>query len=91
MAFGVNLSRFPGCAKCGHTFIDMPHSSKAKVRWNSKLQAKWKSNQEAVDNFLKGDGPSNVIDCKTVTKIPTRHMNQRLLCAIAGKIVHQKL
>jgi hypothetical protein len=48
--FGVDLHRFPGCAKCGHTFIDKPHSNKAKVKQNSELQAKWKNNQEAVDN-----------------------------------------
>jgi hypothetical protein len=30
--FGVDLHRFPGCAKCGHTFIDEPHSNKAKVK-----------------------------------------------------------
>jgi hypothetical protein len=68
--FGVNLCRFPGCTKCGHTLIDEPHSNKAKVKQNSELQKKWKSNWEAVDNFLKGDGPPVVIDGKNVTKIP---------------------
>jgi hypothetical protein len=29
---GVNLHRLSGCAKCGHTFIDEPHSNKAKVK-----------------------------------------------------------
>jgi hypothetical protein len=59
----------PGCAKCGHTFIDELHSNKAKVKQNSELQAKWKS-WAAVDNFLKGDGPPVVTDGKTITKIP---------------------
>jgi hypothetical protein len=30
--FGVDSYRFPGCTKCGHTFIDKPHSNKAKVK-----------------------------------------------------------
>ncbi len=50
--FGVNSYRFPGCAKCGHTLIDKAHSNKAKVKRDSKLQMKWKSNRGAVDNFL---------------------------------------
>ncbi len=37
--------------------IDEPHFNKAKVKENSKLQATWKCNWVAVDNFLKGDGP----------------------------------
>jgi hypothetical protein len=38
--FGVDSCRLPGCAKCGHTLIDEPHSNKAKVKCNSELQTK---------------------------------------------------
>jgi hypothetical protein len=56
---------------CGHTLIDKPHSNKAKVKQNTKLHTKWKSNQGAVDNFLKGEDPPIVINGKNVTtKIP---------------------
>jgi hypothetical protein len=61
-AFGVDFFRFSGCDKCGHTLINEPHSNKAKVKRNSELQTKWKSNWGAVDTFPKGDGPLVVID-----------------------------
>jgi hypothetical protein len=79
--FGVDSCRFPGCAKCGHTLIDKPHSNKAKVKRNSELQVKWKSDQGAMDNFLKGDGPPDVIDVKNVTKIPNpTYKSEILMC-----------
>jgi hypothetical protein len=79
--FGVNSCRFPGCTKCRHTLINEPHLNKIKVKHNSKLQTKWKSDWGAVDNFLKGDGPPVVIDGKNVTKIfnPT-YESEILMC-----------
>jgi hypothetical protein len=77
--FGVDSCRFPGCAKCGHTLINEPHSNKAKVKRNSKLQTKWKSNQGAMDNFLKGDGPLVVINEKNVAKIPNPTYESEIL------------
>jgi hypothetical protein len=73
--FGVNSCRFPGCAKCGHTLINEPHSNKAKVMHNSELQTKWKA------NFLKGDGPPVVINGKKVTRIPNpTYKSEILVC-----------
>jgi hypothetical protein len=79
--FGVDSCRFPGCAKCGHTLIDKPYSNKAKVKQNTEIQTKWKSNWGAVDNFLKGDGPLVVINGKNVTKIPNpTYKSEILVC-----------
>jgi hypothetical protein len=83
--FGVNTLRFPGCAKCGHTFIDEPHSNNAKVKQSSELQTKWKSNQEAVDNFLKGGGPPVVIDGKNITKIPNPTYESEIIVCYCWK------
>jgi hypothetical protein len=77
--FGVDSCRFHGCAKCGHTLIDEPHSNKAKVKCNFELQMKWKSNRGAVDNFLKGDRPPVVINGKNVTKIPNPTYESEIL------------
>jgi hypothetical protein len=79
--FGVNSRRFSGCAKCGHTFIDKPHSNRAKVKQNSELQAKWTNNWEAVDIFLKGDGPPIVIVGKNVAKIPNRLLESEIIAS----------
>jgi hypothetical protein len=89
--FGVNSCRFPGCTKCGHTLIDKPHSNKAKVKHNAKLQTKWKSDWGAVDNFLKGDGPPVVINGKNVTKIPNPTYESEILVCHCWKNCASKL